>query len=103
MECLLAANDPTLEYTYKSVTYIFTGDSLLKDGFEYHPHPEKFFPPKPSKTAALGNGPKQVQMEKKPVGWWKAQCAFRGLSQSGSINDIQLRLKDAKKTMLPEL
>jgi hypothetical protein len=42
-------------------------------------------------------------VEKKTVAYWKAQCAFRGLNQSGAISDLQLRLREAKKPMLPEL
>ncbi len=103
MADILASAIPPLEHTYKSVTYTCIGQGLLKDGFEYDAHPEKFFPPKPSKTATGGVTSDPSQVEKKPAAWWKAQCAFRGLNQSGAISDLQLRLKDAKKKMLPEL
>jgi hypothetical protein len=94
---------PPLEHTYKAITYTCAGQGLLKDGFEYDAHPEKFFPPKSSKAAKEGAPVEAPHVEKKPAAWWKAQCAFRGLNQSGAINDLQLRLKEAKKKMLPEL
>lgn len=94
---------PALEHTYKSITYTCLGGGLLKDGFVYEARPEKFFPPKPSKASKVGAAQDVRQVEKKPVAWWKAQCAFRGLNQSGAISDLQLRLRDAKKKMLPEL
>ena len=37
------------------------------------------------------------------MAYWKAQCAFRGLNQTGAIADLQLRIREAKKPMLPEL
>jgi hypothetical protein len=103
MDTNLAAAVPPLEHTYKSITYTCVGKGLLKDGFEYDAHPEKFFPPKSYKTPKGGAAADSPPVEKKPAAWWKAQCAFRGLNQSGAISDLQLRLKDAKKKMLPEL
>jgi hypothetical protein len=87
---------PPLEHTYKSVKYTCSGEGLYKDGFLYDSNAEKLVPPKHEKAGAK---PK----EKKGVSWWKAQCAFRGLNQSGSIADLQSRLKEAKKKILPEL
>jgi hypothetical protein len=87
---------PAIEYTYKSIKYTCSGEGLYKDGYLYDAHPEKYFPPRKATSV-----PKEI--EKKPVAYWKAQCAFRGLNQTGAINDLQLRLREAKKPMLPEL
>jgi hypothetical protein len=89
---------PHIEHTFKSIKYTCAGEGIYKDGYLYDPHPEKFFPPK---TTKAGAEPKEV--EKKPVAYWKAQCAFRGLNQSGATSDLQLRLREAKKKILPEL
>ncbi|PMD46171.1 hypothetical protein L207DRAFT_561564 [Hyaloscypha variabilis F] len=87
-----------LEHTYKSIKYTCSGEGLYKDGYLYDAHAEKLIPPKTAKASAE---PREI--EKKPVAYWKAQCAFRGLNQSGSINDLQVRLREAKKKILPEL
>ncbi|CAD6439737.1 f3264f75-1397-40cf-9e4f-c25dccdfe720 [Sclerotinia trifoliorum] len=85
------------EHKFKSVTYTCSGEGLHKDGYSYDPHAEKLLPPKSPKP---GNA---KGIETKPAGWWRAQCAFRGLNQSGSIADLQLRLREAKAKMIPEL
>jgi len=87
-----------LEHTHKSIKYTCSGEGLYKDGFLYDAHAEKLIPPKTAKA-----GVELKELEKKPVAYWKAQCAFRGLNQSGSINDLQVRLREAKKKILPEL
>lgn len=87
-----------LEHTYKSIKYTCSGEGLYKDGYLYDAHAEKLIPPKNPK---LGAAP--IDLEKKPAAYWKAQCAFRGLNQSGSISDLQLRIREAKKKLLPEL
>lgn len=76
---------PPLEHTYKSIKYTCSSKGLCKDEYLYDPHAEKLIPPK---TTKAGAEPKEL--EKKPVAYWKAQCAFRGLNQSGSINDLQV-------------
>ncbi|KAF5879556.1 uncharacterized protein Bfra_006765 [Botrytis fragariae] len=86
---------PPFEHRFKAVTYTCSGEGLRKDGHSYDPHVEKLIPPKGQK---LGNS-----IGAKPAGWWKAQCAFRGLKQTGSVADLQSRLGGAKKEMDPEL
>jgi len=89
---------PPLEHVHKSLKFSCSGEGLLKDGIPYDPHPERFLPPKATKA-----NPKPKEVDRKPVSYWKAQCAFRGLNQSGAISDLQLRLREAKKKILPEL
>ncbi|TVY17411.1 hypothetical protein LARI1_G004212 [Lachnellula arida] len=89
---------PPLEHVHKSLKFSCSGEGLLKDDIPYDPHPERFLPPKATKT-----NPQPKEVEKKPVSYWKAQCAFRGLNQSGATSDLQLRLREAKKKILPEL
>ena len=87
-----------LEHTYRSVKYTCSGEGLYKDGYLYDAHAEKLIPPKTTKASVIAKG-----IEKKPLAYWKAQCAFRGLSQTGAIADLQLRLREAKKKILPEI
>ncbi|KAH6724357.1 hypothetical protein BKA61DRAFT_28170 [Leptodontidium sp. MPI-SDFR-AT-0119] len=89
---------PPLEHTFKSIKFTCSGEGLYKDGYLYDSHAEKLIPPKNTKA---GSEPKEF--EKKPVAYWKAQCAFRGLNQTGAIADLQLRLREAKKKILPEI
>jgi hypothetical protein len=89
---------PPLDHIHKSLKFTCSGEGFLKDDIAYDPHPEKFFPPKATKA-----NPQPKEVGKKPVAYWKAQCAFRGLNQSGAIGDLQLRLREAKKKILPEL
>lgn len=89
---------PPFEHTHKAIKYTCSGEGLYKDGYAYDPHAEKLIPPKSAKAGA-----ESKELEKKPQTYWKAQCAFRGLNQSGSINDLQLRLREAKKKLLLEL
>jgi hypothetical protein len=90
-----AAAIPQLEHIYKSITYTCVGQGLLKEG--------KFFLPSPQRSPKKKLLKIHNKVEKKPAAWWKAQCAFRGLNQSGAISDLQLRLENAKKKMLPRL
>ncbi|XMA15363.1 hypothetical protein WAI453_008154 [Rhynchosporium graminicola] len=87
---------PAIEGTYKSIKFTCSGEGLYKDGYLYDAHAEKLIPPKNPKA---GTEPK----EKKPVAYWKAQCAFRGLNQTGAMADLQLRLREAKQKILPEI
>ena len=89
---------PPLEHTYKSVKYTCSGEGLYKDGYRYDAHAEKLIPPKTTKASVT---PKEI--EKKPLAYWKAQCAFRGLNQTGAIADLQLRIREAKKKIQPEI
>ena len=64
MDANLAAAIPPLEHTYKSITYTCVGEGLLKEGFGYDAHPEKFFPSKSSKASKGGTAPEPPRVEK---------------------------------------
>jgi hypothetical protein len=87
---------PALEHTFRVVKYTCKGTGLLKDGHPYESKLEIFLSPE---TIKAGFEPK----ERKAAAWWKAQCAFRGLSQGGSIAALQMRLRESKGKMVPEL
>ncbi|TVY47854.1 hypothetical protein LOCC1_G002940 [Lachnellula occidentalis] len=89
---------PPLQHVHKSLKFSCSGEGLLKDDIAYDPHLERFLPPKATKS-----NPHPKEVERKSLAYWKAQCAFRGLNQSGAIGDLQLRLREAKKKILPEL
>ncbi len=48
-------------------------------------------------------GAKPKELEMKPVAYWKAQCAFRGLNQTGAIVNSYFRLREVKKKIHLEL
>jgi len=89
---------PPLEYVRRSLKFTCCGEGLYTDDWLYDAHPEKFFPPRATKTNLH-----HKEVERKPTSYWKVQCAFRGLNQSGAIPDLQLRFREAKKKILPEL
>lgn len=95
---------PPLQATWKSASYTCTGDGLLKHGHKYDPHYERYLPLlEPLRTKAGKIAVRQPNISKKPAAYWKAQCAFRNLIQSGSIADIQGRLRVADASLIPEL
>ncbi|PVH79192.1 hypothetical protein DL98DRAFT_655604 [Cadophora sp. DSE1049] len=73
----------SLEHTSKSVKFTCSGEGLYKNGYLYGSHAEKLIPPKNTKASAVS---KQVEEKK-----------------TGAIADLQLRLREAKKTILPEI
>ena len=48
----------------------------------------------PKLTKAGKVAARQPHVTKAPLKWWKAQCAFRGLPVSGSIGDLQARIRE---------
>ncbi|MCJ1301049.1 hypothetical protein MMC08_003848 [Hypocenomyce scalaris] len=93
-----------LQVTWKSATFTCSGDGLLKDGHKYDTQVEKNFPLlEPARTKAGKIAARQPQIQKQPAAYWKAQCAFRNLTQSGRISDLQERLRHADAAMNEEL
>ena len=93
-----------LQVTWKSVTFTCSGNGLLKDGHKYDSQVEKNFPLlKPARTKTGKTAARQPQIQKQPAAYWKAQCAFRNLTQSGRISDLQERLRHADAAMNEEL
>jgi len=66
---------PHMEHTYKSIKYTCAGEGLYKAGFLYDPHPREVLP-----AQGYENQSRKKEVEKTPVAYWKAQCAFRGLN-----------------------
>lgn len=95
---------PPLQATWKSASYTCSGDGLSKDGYKFDPQYERFLPLlEPVRTKAGKVAVRQPNIPKKPAAYWKAQCAFRSLTQSGTIADIQDRLRNVDALMTPEL
>lgn len=93
-----------LQATWKSAVYKCSGDGLSKDGHKFDPQFQEYLPLlEPLRTKAGKIAVRQPDMQKKPTAYWKAQCAFRGSTQSGKIADIQQRLRDVDAAMIPEL
>ena len=54
------------------------------------------------KNGSINKG-KSKDQKSESTNWWRAQCAFRGLPTSGSIEEVQARLRSGPKTMIKEL
>lgn len=82
---------PAIKVTHNKINFEY--DGLL----EYHGHcydenMERFIPRVTlTKTGKVAK--KQIQVPKQLVGWWRAQCVFRGLTSTGTIQELQDHLK----------
>lgn len=95
--------DP-LRVTSNSCHFTCSGAGLVHDGHGFDPAVEEFLPLlEPLRTQKGTIRVRQPRIEKKPVAYWKAQCAFRNLAQSGSISDFQKRLREGPREMSTEL
>jgi hypothetical protein len=65
---------------------------------------DPFLPPlQPKMTKAGKIAVRQPHIPTKPKEWWKAQCAFRSLALSGTVADMQNRLRASNGSMAPKL
>jgi hypothetical protein len=83
---------PDLQVKHNKLTFKYDGCRLNYRGHGYHENLESFFP-RIALTKAGKVAKRQVIPPKQPVDWWKAQCAFRGLNSTGTIQELQNHLK----------
>ena len=95
---------PPLQATIRSQKFLCSGNGLLKDGQKYDSQVDKYLPLlEPVRTKAGKVAARQPKIPAQSAYYWKAQCAFRKLSQSGAIAELQARLRNTDAGMDPEL
>lgn len=95
---------PALETKVGSQTFTCAGDGLMKNGHAFCSDIDRFLPLlEPKRTKAGKIAVRQPHVPKQPMEWWRAQCAFRALPQSGKMADLQDRLRRYNGSMDDEL
>lgn len=94
-----------LKASINGLEFTYDGEELLKTGYPFESDLTRYIPLlEPILTKAGKIAVRQPQPIKKKKDWWQAQCAFRGLLQSGNIADLQHRLRMEGETgLLSEL
>jgi hypothetical protein len=92
---------PAIEVTHNRLKYTCDGGGLRKNGASFHPDVSEYLPIL-FKNGSI-NKARSQRREAQSADWWRAQCAFRGLPTSGSIGDVQARLRSGANTMIREL
>src|SRR5215469_6332565 len=92
---------PAIEVTHKRSKYTCDDYGLRKDGVSFQADLSEYLPIL-FKNGSI-NKSKSKHKKQEGVDWWRAQCAFRGLLISGSIEELQERLISGPKTMTKEL
>lgn len=83
-----------LKYTYDGYHFERSGASFQADLSDYLPI---IF------NSGVINKSKSRGKKQKSIDWWRAQCAFRGLTISGGMGEVQARLRSGPNTMINEL
>ncbi|KAL2012513.1 hypothetical protein VTN00DRAFT_38 [Thermoascus crustaceus] len=68
---------------------------VANDNTDFHPNVAEFLPlltPRLTKAGKVAK--RQPEIPKKSLKWWRAQCGFRGLKMTGTIQDLQGRLRE---------
>ena len=92
---------PAVEVTHNRSKYTYDGDGLRKNGASFQADLSEYLPIL-LKNGSINKSKSRFQNQQR-VEWWRAQCAFRGLPVSGSIGELQGRLRSGPKTMTKEL
>jgi hypothetical protein len=83
-----------LKYTYDGYHFKRSGSSFQADLSDYLPIIFK---------SGVINKSKSQGKKQKSIDWWRAQCAFRGLTISGGVGEVQARLRSGPNTIINEL
>ncbi|MCJ1388472.1 hypothetical protein MMC18_001319 [Xylographa bjoerkii] len=95
---------PALEHKIRGKLFTCMGDGLQKNGYTYDDQVERYLPLlEPLLTKAGKVKVHQPQVRKQPQSYWKAQCVFRNLPQTGTIANLQGQLRFSDAGMDPEL
>jgi hypothetical protein len=92
---------PAIEVTHNRSKYTCDGHGLRKNGASFHADLSEYLPIL-FKNGSINKGKSQRQ-KPQSADWWRAQCSFRGLPTSGSIGEVQARLRSGPKIMTKEL
>ena len=92
---------PAIEVTHKRLKYTCDGDDLRRNSVSFHADLSEYLPIL-FKNGSINKGKSRLKRQES-TDWWRAQCAFRGLPISGSIEEVQERLRAGPNTMTKEL
>ncbi|ERF76332.1 hypothetical protein EPUS_04190 [Endocarpon pusillum Z07020] len=86
---------PALEIKCGPQNFACSGTGLIKKVYScFYSNIQAFFPLiEPKRTKAGKIAVRQPHVLRRAREWWKARCAFRGLSQAGTIANMQDRLR----------
>ncbi|KZP31717.1 hypothetical protein FIBSPDRAFT_1037281 [Athelia psychrophila] len=88
---------PPIEHGTSQRKFTYHGAGLLKHAVPFSRSISSSFPPLTPVLTKVGKVAKRQPVPtKQSSNWWKAQCAFRGLLQTGKISDMQERLRPAQ-------
>ncbi|MCJ1317673.1 hypothetical protein MMC15_002998 [Xylographa vitiligo] len=91
---------PALQHKMKGNLFTCVGNGLQKDGHTFDNRIESYLPLlKPVLTKAGKPRAHQPQIKKQPLSYWKAQCVFRNLPQTGTVARLQERLRSSDAGM----
>ncbi|MCJ1283468.1 hypothetical protein MMC26_002797 [Xylographa opegraphella] len=95
---------PALEHKGNGKLFTCLGNGLQKDEHTFDSYVSSYLPPlKPALTKAGKVKVHQPPFKKQPLSYWKAQCVFRNLPQTGVIAKLQEQLKFSMRGMDPGL
>src|SRR4051812_17613728 len=84
----------SIDVTFNKIPFRYDGYNLCHKNYTYDSRVADYLP-RVTLTPTGRVSKKQIQPQKQLVGWWKAQCLFRGLDTKGTIEELQNRLKPA--------
>ena len=95
---------PPLEVILPAGKFTCSGNGLMKPDHKFDPSVKNHLPLlQPARTKKGTIRVHQPYIEKKSLAYWKAQCVFRGLSQSGTIQSLQDQLRNSDAGMTANL
>lgn len=92
---------PAIKVTHNRSQYTCDDGGLQKNGASFHAHLSEYLPIL-FKNGSINKAQSHRQKQQN-ADWWRAQCAFRGLPTSGSIGEVQARLRSGANAMTKEL
>src|SRR5271156_2016548 len=92
---------PAIEVTHNRSKYTCDDYGLRKNGASFHADLSEYLPIL-FRNGSINKSKSQRQIPQS-ADWWRAQCAFRGLPTSGSIGEVQARLRSGPKPVTKEL
>jgi hypothetical protein len=97
----ISAYTPPIVVTYKRLKYECDDSGLTRGRVPFQADLSDSLPIL-LKNGKIHKGKSREQRQQRPE-WWRAQCTLRGLDASGSIDDVQNRLRNGPNVLLPEL
>lgn len=94
-----------IDIKHNSLKYTCWGDGLRRSGYAFEADLTPYLPHLFKNGKVKKGLAKRQQWDgrNEPMDWWKAQCAFRGLPQTGKLEDLHNRLRSAPNVKTKEL